>query len=87
MLLSPIRRFGFAASGVSGGLEDAVFSFSGVDEEPDFLDEVLDGDAFGYALLAAAGFGSFAVALFAGFAGWFAAVSVAFDCCVGSAGL
>ena len=56
-----------------------MFSFSGVDEEPDFLDEVLDGDAFGYALLAAAGFGSFAVALFACFAGWFATVAVAFD--------
>jgi hypothetical protein len=26
------------ASHVSGGLEDAVFSFAGVDEEPDFVD-------------------------------------------------
>ena len=47
----------------TGCLEDAVFAFAGVDEEPDLLDEVFEGDAFGDAFFAACLFASFAVGL------------------------
>ena len=76
-----------SAAHVAGGLEDAVFAFAGVDEEPDLLDEVFDGDAFGDAFFAACGFASLAVGLAAGVADGFVVVAVAFDGCCGSAWL
>jgi hypothetical protein len=67
-------------------LEDAVFAFAGVDEEPDFVDEFFEGYAFGDTLLAAAGFGAFPVGLFADVADGFFTVAVAFYGGVCSAG-
>jgi hypothetical protein len=72
-------------------LEDAVFSFAGVEEEADFVEEVVEV-GFGSGLGCAGGFAAFVCVVgseggAAGFADGFAVSSVALEGCWGSAWL
>ena len=78
---------GFGASFVSGGLEDAVFAFARVEEEPDLGEEVINCGSWGYAFGSAAGCVCGAVGGGAGFAWGFAVADVAGVCAGGAAGL